>query len=122
MARQRYDDDEDDDYDDDEDDDVRGRRIRRDDDPVESLIPYRNPRGLAAYYCGVFGLIPCLGLILGPIALILGILGVKYANRHPKARGMGHAIFGIIAGSLEILGNYCVVIWVAIAALTANKR
>jgi len=48
-----------------------GRRPRRDrpsrgDDGLATLIPYRNPKSLIAYYCGVFGLIPILGFILAP--------------------------------------------------------
>jgi hypothetical protein len=42
---------------------------------------------LGAYYCGVFGLIPILGIILAPIAIVLGILGLRYSRRNPKARG-----------------------------------
>jgi hypothetical protein len=80
-------------------------RKRRENDAVSSIIPYRNGKALAAYYCGVFSLIPCLGLLLGPIALILGILGFRYVRAHPEAKGTGHAIAGIILGSLTTLGN-----------------
>ncbi len=86
------------DYDDDPD------RFRQK-DAVESLIPYKNPQGLMAYYAGVFGLIPCVGLILGPAAFILGILGIRYANKYPTAGGKGHAIAGIVLGALVILGH-----------------
>ena len=95
-----------------DDEDARPRRRRRDDqddddldrirrnDPIETFIPYRNPKGLIAYYLGVFSLIPCAALLLGPAAIVLGILGVKYRNRHPSAGGGGHAIAGIVLGSL----------------------
>jgi predicted Zn finger-like uncharacterized protein len=79
---------------------------RRDDGGVSTLIPYRNGRALAAYYCGVFSFIPCLGLILGPIALVLGILGLRFVKAHPSAKGTGHAIAGIICGSITTLGNW----------------
>src|SRR5262245_26603803 len=64
---------------DDEEDDDRDRRERRrprrpDDDALSTLIPYKNGQALAAYYCGVFSLIPVIGVLLGPIAIILGIL------------------------------------------------
>ncbi len=62
------------------------------------LIPYRNARALWAYYLGVFSLIPCLGIPLGFAALILGILGLKYARSHPEDRGKVHAWTGIILG------------------------
>ena len=61
-------------------------------DPVEALIPYKNGASLVAYYCGVFALIPGLGLILGPIALIFGIRGVQLAAKNPNAGGSGHPI------------------------------
>jgi predicted Zn finger-like uncharacterized protein len=97
-------DDEDDEEGDDDYDEERFRR--RDDGGVSTLIPYRNGRALAAYYCGVFSFIPCIGLILGPIALVLGILGLRFARAHPSAKGTGHAIAGIVCGSITTLGNW----------------
>lgn len=73
---------------------------------VESLIPYKNPLGLSAYYCGVFSVIPIVGLLLGPAALILGLLGLRYSSKHPTAKGGGHAITGIVLGSLTALANW----------------
>lgn len=91
---------------------VRRRRIRRedDDDAISSIIPYKNGRALAAYYFGVFSLIPCLGLLLGPAALILGILGLRYVKAHPTAKGTGHAVAGIVLGGLTTLGNWGIVL------------
>jgi hypothetical protein len=94
-----------DDDDDDDDDDRPGG------DPVATIIPYRNGFALAAYYCGVFGLIPCLGLLLGPTALTLGILGWRYVARHPEAKGTAHAVVGIVLGVLATLGNWGVLIF-----------
>jgi len=103
--------------DDDDDYDVR----RRQPEAIETLIPYKNPLGLSAYYCGVFSFIPCAGLLLGPTALVLGILGVRYRNKHPTAGGMGHAISGIVMGGLTSLGNWGAVIAVAVSiALNAK--
>src|SRR5438552_4171155 len=80
---------------DDEDEDDRDN-----DGGVSTLIPYRNGMALASYYTGVFSLIPCFGLILGPIALVLGVLGLRYANRNPRAKGTAHAVVGLVLGSL----------------------
>jgi hypothetical protein len=103
--------------DDEDDDDDRPRRRRRgDDDAMSTLIPYKNGKALAAYYCGVFALIPCLGLILGPIALVLGILGLNYVKEHPEAHGTGHAWAGIILGSLVILGHLGLIALAVISA------
>jgi hypothetical protein len=114
------------DYDDDDDD--RPRRPRRrprdddddDDDDDEGstageaasiIVPYRNGMALGAYYCGIFGLIPFLGVILGPIAFILGILGLLYKRNHPKAHGTGHAFAGIILAPLDLAATIALVVW-----------
>jgi hypothetical protein len=102
---------------DDDDLDVR----RRQPEAIETLIPYKNPLGLFAYYTGVFSFIPCAGLALGPTALILGILGVRYRNKYPTAGGLGHAISGIVMGSITSLGNWGFVIAVAVAAAMNAK-
>jgi dipeptidyl aminopeptidase/acylaminoacyl peptidase len=96
-----------------DDDDVDRRIRRRDDDDggISTLIPTKNPKALAAYYCGVFSIIPCLGLVLGPIALVLGILGLRYVKANPSAKGTGHSIAGIILGGLTTLANWGTVIF-----------
>jgi hypothetical protein len=83
---------------------------RRADGGISTLIPYKNPKALIAYYLGIFGLIPCFGAILGPAALVLGILGLLYLNKRPGAKGIAHAIVGIVLGSLETLGNWAVIV------------
>ncbi|MCX7701945.1 MAG: hypothetical protein N2039_13795, partial [Gemmataceae bacterium] len=94
---------------------ARRRRDEGDDEDQErgdatgGLIPYKNPQALGAYYCGIFSLIPCLGLILGPIALILGVLGLRYRSMHPTAAGGPHALVGIILGSLASAGHLMVI-------------
>ncbi|HKI36123.1 MAG TPA: DUF4190 domain-containing protein [Gemmataceae bacterium] len=96
------------DEEDEEDEDERPRRRRRshddyDDDGVSTLIPYKNGKALAAYYCGVFSFIPCLGNILGPLAVVFGILGLRFVKESPRAKGTGHAWAGIIMGTLTTL-------------------
>jgi DNA-directed RNA polymerase subunit RPC12/RpoP len=115
--------------DEDDEDEWRRRRGPRRDDPddyddggVSTLIPYKNARALAAYYCGVFSLIPCLGLILGPIALTLGIMGLRYVGAHPKARGTGHAWAGIILGGLTTLANWGLLLIAVVGGFAANWR
>src|SRR4051794_16067536 len=88
----------DDDFD--EDDRPRRRRLRDDEegDVTGGIIPYKTPAALASYYCGVFALIPFIGLLLAPLAIILGIMGLIKASAHPKARGRVHAVTGIVFG------------------------
>jgi hypothetical protein len=118
RRRRREEEDDEDDFEDDYEDD-RPRRRRK--DPIETLIPYHNPKGLAAYYCGVFSLIPILGLILGPIALVFGILGIKFSRQNDRAGGMGHAIAGVILGGLTTLGNWGLALILLFALLTARR-
>lgn len=70
---------------------------------LTTVIPYKNKAALSAYYCGVFGLIMGLGFILGPIAAMLGILGLAKARMMPEAKGTGHAIAGIILGIVDVI-------------------
>lgn len=100
----------------------RRRDFEQPDEPIATLIPYKNPKALAAYYCGVFGLIPCVGLILGPVALILGILGVRYVNANPTAKGTGHAIAGIVLGALELLFNWGALIFMLVAVILGARK
>jgi hypothetical protein len=79
----------------------RPRRPREGGEGFATIVPYRNGPALAAYYTGVFGLIPILGFLLGPIALVLGIVGLVKARRDPKAHGTGHAIAGILLGVID---------------------
>ncbi len=75
-------------------------------DPITSsgLIPYKNPCALIGYYLGVFALIPCLGILLAPAALILGIFGLRARSQNPLRKGMAHAIVAIVLGGLITLG------------------
>ena len=123
---------------DDEDDRSRRRRRERDDDEAYStLIPYRNVTALIGYYCGMVSLIAILGGIalimynpvnqqfvglivlvviyglggiLALLGIILGIIGLVYASKNPKSRGMGHAIAGMVLGILELLGLVAIIL------------
>lgn len=86
---------------------------------LTSLIPYTNPKALTAYYCGVFALIPCVGALLGVVALVFGILGLKAVRRDPRIKGTAHAIVGIVLGGIAILFNWSV-IFLALVAVAAN--
>jgi|LakMenEpi03Aug12_release.lakeMendotaPanAssembly.Ray.scaffolds.fasta_scaffold686237_2 hypothetical protein len=116
---------------DDEDDyDRPGQRRRRRDEDEEDdqeeegdatggVIPYKNPKALLAYYFGIFSfLVPIAG---GVLAIVLGVMGLKHARQHPKARGQAHASIGIGCGLITALA------WSALAAMVvigvlANKR
>jgi hypothetical protein len=81
---------------------------------VSTLIPYKNARALAAYYLGIVSLIPLVGMLLGPAAVVLAILGLRFVKANPTAKGTGHALVGIILGGLTTLANWGVVISVLV--------
>ncbi|MGQ0627278.1 MAG: DUF4190 domain-containing protein [Phycisphaerales bacterium] len=81
---------------------------------VAAIIPYRNPPALVGYYVSVASLIPCLALLFGPAAIVLGIVGLRRSARDEQARGKAHAIVAIILGSLTLLVNIgAIVAWMA---------
>ena len=121
-----------------EDEDDRPRRRRREEDDLDdyddappprrdrprrssggdgfaTIVPFRNGPALAAYYCGVFGLIPVLGFVLGPIAFILGIIGLVKKKKNPQVHGTGHAIAGIVLGMIDP------VLWIVLFYVVFNK-
>jgi uncharacterized protein YqgC (DUF456 family) len=90
-------DEEEEEQDEDEDDRPR-RRKRRGGGAVSHVVPYTNPMALAGYYCGFGSLLPVLGCLLGPLAIILGIMGMMKVRKNPEAHGTAHAITGILLG------------------------
>lgn len=72
-------------------------------DATGGVIPYKNPKALIAYYCGVFSLMPCLGIVPGIAGVVLGILGLKHRKLHPETKGSVHAWIGIVLGGLMTL-------------------
>ncbi|MHC4989344.1 MAG: hypothetical protein ACYTGC_00045 [Planctomycetota bacterium] len=79
----------------------------KDSSKTPALIPYRNGPALLGYYAGVVSLVPFLSFLLGPAALVLGIVGIVKARREPHVRGMAHAIaaiaLGLITPALSVL-------------------
>jgi len=84
--------------------------------PTGGLIPYRNTPALISYYMGIFSIIPLVGIPLGIIAVVLGIRGLKKANRDPSVKGKVHAWVGIIVGGLFGL-IYTLLIGIAVVAI-----
>lgn len=72
-------------------------------DVTGGVIPYKNIPALAAYYLGLFSSLPILGILLGLVAVPLGVMGLKKKRAEPHVRGTLHAWVGIGCGSLGIL-------------------
>lgn len=85
----------------------------------DRLIPTKNVKALLAYYFGVFGIVPCFSPLLSPAAIILGILGLSECKRDPNLPGKGHAIAGIVLGSIMTLVLLTVLFFVVMA--NANR-
>ena len=89
------------------------------DSGLSKVIPYRNSMALAAYYCGVFSLIPIFGLVLGLVAFGFGVAGLRAVKRNPLIGGKVHAWVGIVLGGLCALGN---VLLIAMPFYLATRR
>jgi hypothetical protein len=87
---------------------------QHDDNRFRQPDPVLNRMALLSFRLGAFAVI--LGLtdryhgggvwmfepVLSPAALIFGILGIRYRNRHPTAGGLADAISGIVLGLLPV--------------------
>jgi hypothetical protein len=71
------------------------------------MVPTGNKPALLGYYAAIASAIPYaaisssaswVGPALSVVAVVLGILGLVRARRHPEARGGGHAWFAIVGG------------------------
>jgi len=72
-------------------------------DVLATLIPWRNSCALIGYYFGLLGIIPLVGCILSPVAIVLGILGILKWKKDHRSRGLVHAIVAIICGLIGLL-------------------
>lgn len=86
------------------------------DGTLGGLIP-KNSKAVAAYYLGIFSLVPFFGFILGIIAFIMGIMGLNHAEKHPESKGKAHSWVGIILGALVVIGHILVL---ALAVASAS--
>ncbi|RKY12697.1 MAG: hypothetical protein DRP82_06470 [Planctomycetota bacterium] len=75
-----------------------------------------NTHARNALICGIVGLF-CFGIILGPVAIVLGSKGLDYAKRYPEAGGSGSATAGIVLGIVDIIGGI-----ISIALFAAAQR
>jgi hypothetical protein len=101
---------------------ARPRRQRHDDDDEDDYLDVRlrdadrrstrskNRFALLADKMAIFGLIPVLGLVLGPLAILFGVLGFRYASAHPEDSGRNMAIVGLILGPIVLIVNTAIAI------------
>ncbi|MBL8889334.1 MAG: hypothetical protein JNL67_05105 [Planctomycetaceae bacterium] len=83
-------------------------------DATGGLIPYKNPLALIAYYTGVASLIPCLGLVLSLVAIVLAILGLMAVKKNPVISGTAHAWVAIALSLFSIFYHVGVVVLMSV--------
>ena len=85
-----------------------------DDAPLSGLIPYKNPPALIGYYVSIVSCFPIVGLLLGPPAIVLGIIGIRRRKAEPHRKGLAHAwiaiSFGIIGTCLNLFLTIALII------------
>lgn len=70
---------------------------------MEHVIPARNLPALLAWYFGVFSIIPCMGGVLGIMAIVFGIMGLRLSRKPEIAVGFWHALIGMALGILTTI-------------------
>ena len=92
---------------------IPGPLPKTDEAPLSGLIPYKNPPALIGYYISILSCLPILGLLLGPPAIVLGIIGIRRRKAEPQRKGLAHAW---IAFSFGIIGT-CINLFLTIAMI-----
>ena len=55
---------------------------------------------LCSYYMGVFSVLPVAGILLGPLAVVLGIYGLIQRKKYDQVSGLWMGRVGIVVGML----------------------
>lgn len=91
------------------------------DNTVGGMIPTGNPSALWAYYLGLFCGLPLFGLAMAPIAVHMGLKGLRLSKENPSAKGATHAWVGIVCGVIGTLLHYTLLIGLIFAMLESRK-
>lgn len=87
------------------------------DGSLSTVIPYRNAPALTGYYVSIVALIPVLGLLAGPAAIVLGALGLRARRRNPSVKGAVHAWIAIVLGTIVTLVHLVVIAAAVVSAM-----
>jgi hypothetical protein len=66
---------------------------------------------------GVLGLVPGLGLLLGPLAVVLGVVAERRGKADPTFAAQAHARAAVLLGLALTLTN-----WVGLALMVASRH
>lgn len=74
-----------------------------------------SPNGwlLCSYYMGVFSVLPVAGIVLGPLAVVLGIYGLIQRRKKNQDSGLWMGRVGIVVGMLGA-GMQAIVLYINI--------
>ena len=89
------------------------------DEAVATIIPYKNPAALLAYYLGLFSCFPLLGFPMAIVALVLAFKGFKARRLNPKAHGTAHAWIGLICGGIGFVINGLIIVSIGVALVSS---
>lgn len=82
--------------------------------PFGSCFPAANGPALAAYYLGVFALVPLFGALAAVPAVTCGWAGTRRARFLPGQEGSGHAWAGLALGAAAGAANLSwALVWLA---------
>ena len=60
---------------------------------------------IASGYCGLFSLIPVLGILLALLSIIFGILAIVVIRHNPHKHGVARIVIGWIFSILSLIGH-----------------
>jgi hypothetical protein len=90
-----------------------GKRGKRRGIAPESDTPFseqakivHGPEAVRAFRCSVYGLVPGVGLLLGPIAFLLGVWAWLRNRNDPQRKGIPMARAAMLLGSLSGLTQW----------------
>jgi hypothetical protein len=63
---------------------------------------------IASLICGLAGLL-LFSIILGPLAIIFGAVGIAKANANPIGAGKGMAVAGLVFGVIDLVLFFVIV-------------
>jgi hypothetical protein len=75
-------------------------------------LPAMNRSAVLAFYLGILGLIPVLGVPIALAAIAFGMHGIYRYSRRSEIGGLAHACVGVLGGLASLLcGGGIVGIW-----------
>jgi hypothetical protein len=79
---------------------------------LRMVVPIgQSPLALISGYLGLISLAFCF---LGPVAVILGILGIRQIRNNPHMHGSYRAIIGIALGAISTVGLIAILVAIAV--------